>query len=102
MAGLVPGLDTASKREKPARVLVQLQPHPFPRSSRRQRRASVEALGVGERFERAGQRALALAGGVVAIYFTGNLSMGAMVGFVTLFGITTRNTIMLVELLSTL
>jgi len=40
---------------------------------------------------------LALAGGVLAIYFTGALSMGAMVGFVTLFGITTRNSIMLLS-----
>jgi CzcA family heavy metal efflux pump len=46
---------------------------------------------------------LALAGGVLAVYLTslwgepgeGALTMGAMVGFVTLFGITTRNAIML-------
>jgi len=48
---------------------------------------------------------LALAGGVLAIYLTsiwgnsdaGALTMGAMVGFVTLFGITTRNAIMLIS-----
>jgi Cu/Ag efflux pump CusA len=39
----------------------------------------------------------ALVGGVVAIYFHERLlSLGALVGFVTLFGITTRNSIMLV------
>jgi Cu/Ag efflux pump CusA len=48
---------------------------------------------------------LALAGGVLAIYATslfsepgeGTLTMGALVGFVTLFGITTRNGIMLLS-----
>ncbi len=48
---------------------------------------------------------LALAGGVLAVYVTGvfgepgagALTMGAMVGFVTLFGITTRNGIMLIS-----
>jgi len=40
----------------------------------------------------------ALAGGVLAALFTGgNLSLGALVGFVTLFGITLRNSIMLVS-----
>jgi Cu/Ag efflux pump CusA len=45
---------------------------------------------------------LALAGGVLAVYLTtvfgeGALSMGALVGFVTLFGVTTRNAIMLIS-----
>jgi Cu/Ag efflux pump CusA len=45
---------------------------------------------------------LALAGGVLAVYImslmgAGNLSMGAMVGFVTLFGVTTRNSILLIS-----
>ncbi len=41
---------------------------------------------------------LALAGGVLAVGLGGGaLSMGAMVGFVTLFGISTRNAIMLVS-----
>lgn len=48
---------------------------------------------------------LALAGGVLAVYLNGllrgteagTLSMGALVGFVTLFGITTRNAIMLLS-----
>lgn len=40
----------------------------------------------------------ALIGGVVAVLVTGgNLSIGSMVGFVTLFGITVRNSIMLVS-----
>jgi Cu/Ag efflux pump CusA len=47
----------------------------------------------------------ALVGGVLAIYLQarlggaghGNLSLGALVGFVTLFGITTRNSIMLIS-----
>ena len=49
---------------------------------------------------------LALTGGVLAIYLSGllghgggasTLTMGALIGFVTLFGITTRNAIMLVS-----
>jgi CzcA family heavy metal efflux pump len=48
---------------------------------------------------------LALAGGVLAVYLTslwaepgeGALNLGGLVGFVTLFGITTRNAIMLVS-----
>ncbi len=45
---------------------------------------------------------LALAGGVLAVWLSslrghGSLSMGALVGFVTLFGITTRNAIMLIS-----
>jgi Cu/Ag efflux pump CusA len=41
---------------------------------------------------------LALAGGAAALVFApGGLSLGALVGFVTLFGITTRNTIMLLS-----
>jgi CzcA family heavy metal efflux pump len=44
----------------------------------------------------------ALVGGVLAVYFTrffaeGGLTMGSVVGFVTLFGITTRNSIMLLS-----
>jgi CzcA family heavy metal efflux pump len=40
----------------------------------------------------------ALVGGVVTVFLTGgNLSLGSMVGFVTLFGITLRNSIMLVS-----
>ncbi len=40
----------------------------------------------------------ALVGGVIAVLFTGgNLSVGSLVGFVTLFGITIRNSIMLVS-----
>jgi CzcA family heavy metal efflux pump len=40
----------------------------------------------------------ALIGGVVAVLFTGGwLSLGSLVGFVTLFGITLRNSIMLVS-----
>lgn len=40
----------------------------------------------------------ALVGGVLAVFANGgNLSLGAMVGFVTLFGITIRNSIMLVS-----
>ena len=40
----------------------------------------------------------ALVGGVLAVLFTGGwLSLGSIVGFVTLFGITLRNSIMLVS-----
>lgn len=47
----------------------------------------------------------ALMGGVIAVWLThrfgsgdaGNLSLGSLVGFVTLFGITTRNSIMLIS-----
>jgi CzcA family heavy metal efflux pump len=40
----------------------------------------------------------ALVGGVIAVLFTGgSLSVGSLVGFVTLFGITIRNSIMLVS-----
>lgn len=40
----------------------------------------------------------ALVGGVFAVWITGgNLSLGALVGFVTLFGITLRNSIMLIS-----
>ena len=40
----------------------------------------------------------ALVGGVLAVFFTGGtLSLGALVGFVSLFGITTRNSIMLMS-----
>jgi CzcA family heavy metal efflux pump len=40
----------------------------------------------------------ALVGGVLAAYFTGrDLSLGSLVGFVTLFGITLRNSIMLIS-----
>lgn len=40
----------------------------------------------------------ALAGGVIAVYFSGGwMSLGALVGFVTLLGISTRNSIMLVS-----
>jgi Cu/Ag efflux pump CusA len=41
---------------------------------------------------------LAFVGGVVAAFLTGGtLSMGSLVGFVTLFGVTMRNSIMLVS-----
>lgn len=41
---------------------------------------------------------LALVGGILAVWASGGvLSLGALVGFVTLFGITTRNSIMLVS-----
>jgi CzcA family heavy metal efflux pump len=40
----------------------------------------------------------ALVGGVVAVYLTnGSISIGGLVGFVTLFGITTRNSIMMIS-----
>ncbi len=40
----------------------------------------------------------ALAGGVLAVFFTGGwVTLGSLVGFVTLFGITTRNSIMLIS-----
>jgi Cu/Ag efflux pump CusA len=40
----------------------------------------------------------ALVGGVLAVFaFGGSLSIGALVGFVTLFGITLRNSIMLIS-----
>jgi Cu/Ag efflux pump CusA len=40
----------------------------------------------------------ALVGGVIAVYFTGSvLNVGSLVGFVTLFGITMRNGIMMVS-----
>ena len=40
----------------------------------------------------------ALVGGVVAVYLTtGSISIGGLVGFVTLFGITTRNSIMMLS-----
>ena len=40
----------------------------------------------------------ALVGGVIAVFITGgNMSIGSLVGFVTLFGITLRNSIMLIS-----
>jgi Cu/Ag efflux pump CusA len=41
---------------------------------------------------------LALAGGVIAVWMTGGImTLGALVGFVTLFGISARNSILLVS-----
>ena len=46
---------------------------------------------------------LALVGGIIAVYFSGlDLSMGTLVGFVTLFGITLRNSIMMMSHYQTL
>src|SRR5579872_1347898 len=83
---LVPSPGAASKPEMPggpsvqlqpralpcSALLVEFEPHAFAGGSGRQRRAAVEALGVGEGFQRAGQRALALAGG-------GDIDPGAVV-----------------------
>ncbi|MBX9693886.1 MAG: efflux RND transporter permease subunit, partial [Cyanobacteria bacterium] len=46
---------------------------------------------------------MALIGGVVAVALTGNvLSLGSMIGFISLFGISTRNSILLVSHISAL
>ncbi len=39
----------------------------------------------------------AFAGGLIAVFFSEGLSIGSMVGFVTLFGITLRNSIMMIS-----
>ena len=47
---------------------------------------------------RAGESPFALVGGVLAVFATGgSISIGSLVGFVTLFGITMRNSIMMIS-----